>query len=85
MYRTYKLYKHYFSTSTIKAGFNKYSLKPDTPTYLKNARLIGATESHALPIKLDDSKNSIYNNKKDIKKICKLTDKKMQDMINFIA
>tara|TARA_A100001011_G_C14314143_1_gene847090 strand:- start:754 stop:1005 length:252 start_codon:yes stop_codon:yes gene_type:complete len=82
MLRVYKFFKHYSCTTTIPIGSYKFDLnKKINPQKYNGNVLIGTTESHAIPIRPDELKVSIY--KKNDKKL-KVKEKEAEDIINFI-
>lgn len=97
MNNAYKIIRYFSSTKTIPVGSYRFTNK-EINILIKdkkiNNRIIGATESHALPIKLNETKISIYNknNKtnKDDKhdkhdKIPQFTDKEFDDLMKIIC
>jgi len=67
----------YFSSDTTTF------IKKTDKKIIKNTVFLGTTESHALPIKLDGKKVSIFNNKLDKDKnkdLSKFSDKEIQAM-----
>jgi len=65
MHNMCKIFKLFSHTTTLKVGLYKFGSKETIYKVLKdstNSALLGATESHALPIKLNDKKVSMYNN-----------------------
>ena len=69
----------YFSLNT-----NKFIRKTDKKL-VKNTLLLGTAESHALPIKLNGTKVSIYSKKLDKGKDLSKLNKEIDNMRNFVA
>lgn len=76
MYNVYKIFKLFSHTTTLKFRSYRFELKTNSP-------LLGATESHALPIKLNDKKVSMYNNTS--KEIEPLTKQKFEELMKIIS
>ena len=99
MNNAYKIIRYFSSTHTIPTGSYRFTNK-EINMLIKdkniNNRIIGATESHALPIKLNKTKISIYKDHKDNKdnkdnkdhkenKIPQFTDKEFDDLMKIIS
>ena len=75
MLKAYKSFKYFLSTTTpLKVGSYKFNVRK---TYNVNMAILGATESHAVPIKTNGEKVSIKNiksqklTKNDLNKLVK--------------
>jgi len=76
MHNTYKIFKSFSHTTTLKVGSYKFVTKEPISKVVKynnsNNALLGAAESHAMPIKLNDKKVTMYySNKKEIEPFTK--------------
>jgi hypothetical protein len=100
MNNAYKIIRYFSSTKTIPVGSYRFTNKDNINRLIKdkkiNIRIIGATESHALPIKINETKISIYKDHKDHKdhkenkenkenKIPQFTDKEFDDLMKIIS
>jgi hypothetical protein len=86
MYNVYKIFKLFSHTTTLKFRSYRFERKTNIYKVLKdntNRPLLGATESHALPIKLNDKKVSMYNNTS--KEIEPLTKQKFEELMKIIS
>ena len=74
MHNVYKIFKLFSHTTTLKVGSYRFGPKETIYKALKdntNSALLGAAESHAVPIKLNDKKVSMYSSKKEIEPLTK--------------
>jgi hypothetical protein len=74
MHNAYKIFKLFSHTTTLKVGSYRFANKENVVKVLKNntnGALLGATESHIVPIRLNDKKVSMYNNSKEIEPLTK--------------
>ena len=96
----YKIIRYFYYTKTIHVGSYRFTNKENVNKLIedknRNNRIIGATESHALPIKLNETIISIYKDHKDHKdhkenkenkenKIPQFTDKEFDDLMKIIS
>lgn len=73
-HNVYKIFKLFSHTTTLKVGSYRFVNKDTFIKVLKNntnGALVGATESHAVPIRLNDKKVSMYNTSKEIEPLTK--------------
>lgn len=100
MNNAYKIIRYFSSTKTIPVGSYRFTNKENVNRLIKdknrNNRIIGTSESHALPIKLNEIKISIYNkednkeenkqdNKQDNKIIPQFTKKEFNELMKIIS
>ena len=95
MNNAYKIIRYFSSTKTIPVGSYRFTSKENVNRLIKhknrNNRIIGASESHALPIKLNETKISIYkennkeNNKQDNKIIPQFTKKEFNELMKIVS
>lgn len=86
MHNMYKIFKLFSHTTTLKVGSYRFGPKETIYKALKdntNSALLGAAESHALPIRLNDKKVSIYNNSN--KEIKPLTKKEFDELMRIVS
>jgi hypothetical protein len=83
----YKIFKLFSHTTTLKVGSYRFANKENVVKVLKNntnGALLGATESHAVPIRLNDKKVSIYNNSNS-KEIEPLTKQEFNELMKIVS
>lgn len=96
MNNAYKIIRYFSSTKTIPVGSYRFTNKENVNRLIKhknrNNRIIGASESHALPIKLNETKISIYNKeddkenyKQDNKIIPQFTKKEFNELMKIVS
>lgn len=87
MYNAYKILKCFSHTKPFNVGSYKVVTKENIYIGIKytntNNALLGATESHALPIKLNDKKVSMYNDSK--KEIEPLTKEEFDELMKIVS
>ena len=87
MHNAYKIFKLFSHTTTLKVGSYRFATKEALGKVLKNNNtnnaLLGATESHAAPIKLNDKKVSMYNSSK--KEIEPLTKEEFDELMKIVS
>ena len=87
MHNAYKIFKYFSHTKTMNIGSYRFGTKETINRVLKynntNNALLGATESHAVPIKLNDKKVSMYHNSK--KEIQPLTKKEFNELMKIVS
>jgi hypothetical protein len=82
----YKIFKLFSHTTTLKVGSYRFANKNTFIKVLKNntnGALVGATESHAVPIRLNDKKVSMYNN--NSKEIEPLTKQEFDELMKIVS
>jgi hypothetical protein len=79
----YKIFKLFSHTTTLKVGSYRFGPKETIYKALKDSALLGATESHAVPIKLNDKKVSMYNSSK--KEIEPLTKEEFNRLMKIVS
>ncbi len=85
---TYKLFILFSHTKTLKVGSYRFANKENVIKVLKNNTnnaLLGATESHAVPIRLNDKKVSMYNSNNNSKEIEPLTKKEFNELMKIVS
>ena len=86
MHNAYKIFKCFSHTTTLKVGSYRFA---NNNTFIKvlknntNGALVGATESHAPPIRLNDKKVSMYNN--NSKEIEPLTKEEFDELMKIVS
>ena len=104
MNNAYKIIRYFSSTKTIPVGSYRFTNKENVNRLIKhkniNNRIIGTSESHALPIKLNETKISIYkeednkennkenykqDNKQDNKIIPQFTKKEFNELMKIVS
>ena len=89
MHNAYKIFKSFSHTTTLKVGSYRFATKEPISKVLKhnntntNNALLGAAESHAIPIKLNDEKVSMYNKNK--KKTEPLTREEFNELMKIVS
>ena len=87
MYNEYKILKSFSHTKSFKVDSYRVVTKDNIYIGIKytntNNALLGATESHALPIKLNDKKVSMYNDSK--KEIEPLTKEEFDELMKIVS
>lgn len=87
MHNIYKIFKCFIHTKSFNLGSYKVITKENIYIGIKytnkNNALLGATESHALPIRLNDKKVSIYNDSN--KEIEPLTKKEFDKLTKIVS
>lgn len=86
MHNAYKIFKLFSHTTTLKVGSYRFANKENVVKVLKNntnGALVGATESHAVPIRLNDKKVSMYNN--NSKEIEPLTKQEFVELMKIVS
>jgi hypothetical protein len=81
----YKIFKLFSHTTTLKVGSYRFGPKETIYKALKdntNSALLGAAESHAVPIRLNDKKVSMYSSKKEIEP---LTKKEFDELMRIVS
>lgn len=85
MHNVYKIFKLFSHTTTLKVGSYRFGPKETIYKALKdntNSALLGAAESHAVPIRLNDKKVSMYSSKKEIEP---LTKKEFDELMRIVS
>jgi len=91
MHNAYKIFKLFSHTKTLKVGSYRFANKENVVKVLKNNTnnaLLGAAESHALPIRLNDKKVSIYNtsnSSNSSKEIEPLTKREFHELMKIVS
>lgn len=86
MHNAYKIFKLFSHTTTFKVESYRFGPKETIYKALKdntNSALLGAAESHAVPIKLNDKKVSMYNSSK--KEIEPLTKEEFNELMKIVS
>ena len=96
MHNACKIFKCFSHTTTLKVGTYRFASKDTIDKVFKynntnntnnnnntNKALVGAAESHAVPIKLNDKKVSIFNSNK--KEIEPLTNKEFYELMKIVS
>ncbi|ALH23392.1 hypothetical protein ceV_486 [Chrysochromulina ericina virus CeV-01B] len=87
MHNIYKIFKCFIHTKPFNVSSYKVITKENIYIGIKytniNNALLGATESHALPIRLNDKKVSIYNDSN--KEIEPLTKKEFDELMRIVS